>query len=402
MKSLLLLLAAAGCTTADVPVIAPAPPPLSQKPALSSIAKLARYTQIRDAAQARGLGNAFLLAGIANDETNLAMCWSEATWACQGPSSPDCGGGPVIAGASDGPCSDQQGGLGMFQFDAGTYADTIGRYGSNVLTVDGQVGAAIDYAVNMVKISAYTTNAETDDKARAWIASFDPNNPTLRDQWISTVVRYYNGCQPDWDCWSARYQTYSDGLQAAIDEPGGLAFWNVDAGTRCGSSPPVVGAIEQKYLALGGCGSVLGAPVQAEAGTPDGIGRFSVFEQGSIYWSPQHGAFEVHGKIRDEWAATGWEAGILGYPLTDETPTPDGIGRFNVFEQGSIYWTPDTGAHEVNGRIRDAWANAGWEAGALGYPISDEYAVTGGRRSDFQHGSITWDAATDTTTIATK
>ena len=132
------------------------------------------------------------------------------------------------------------------------------------------------------------------------------------------------------------------------------------------------------------------------------IGRFSVFEQGSIYWTPQHGAFEVHGKIRDEWAATGWEAGLLGYPLSDETPTPDGVGRFNVFEQGSIYWTPQLGAHEVHGRIRDAWANAGWEAGSLGYPISDEYAVTGGRRSDFQHGSITWDAATDTTTITTK
>src|SRR6266540_4204761 len=51
-----------------------------------------RYAVIRDAARARGMRNAYLLAGIANTETGLAHCWSEATWACQGPSSPDCGG----------------------------------------------------------------------------------------------------------------------------------------------------------------------------------------------------------------------------------------------------------------------------------------------------------------------
>ena len=305
--------------------------------------KAARYATIRDAARVHGIDNAFLLAGIANDETNLAMCWSEATWACQGPSSPDCGGGPVIAGAADGPCSDQQGGLGMFQFDAGTYSDTIAKYSGDVLTVAGQTSHAIDYAVWMVKISAYTTDAETDDKARAWLDRFDPNDAALVDQWISTVVRYYNGCQPGWSCWSDRYQTYSDGYHLAIDEPGGLAFWQTH--TVCGNSPPVVGEIEKKYLALGGCTSFLGAPITAETGTPDGIGRYSVFEQGSIYWTPAIGAFEVHG------------------------------------------------------RIRDAWANAGWEAGVLGYPVSDEYAVDGGRRSDFQHGSITWDQATDTTTL---
>ena len=335
----LLVAACAGEPPAD-PVHDPAP-----APQLSTSSKQPRYAAIRDAAAARGMTNAYLLAGIANDETGLAMCWSEATWACQGPSSPDCGGGPVIAGAADGPCSDQQGGLGMFQFDAGTFTDTINHYSSDVLTVAGQTSHAIDYATWMVKVSAYTTDAETDDKARAWINRFDPNNAALVDQWISTVVRYYNGCQPSWSCWNARYQTYSDGFHLAINEPGGLAFWAASIGTHCGDSPAVVGEIENKYLALGGCTSILGAPITPEEGTPDGIGRYS------------------------------------------------------VFETGSIYWTPQLGAHEVHGRIRDAWKDAGWEAGELGYPISDEYAVTGGRRSDFEHGSITWDSSTDQTSI---
>jgi LGFP repeat len=340
MKSLLLLFTA-GCVVGAGPDDPPDPAPAH--PLLSTNAKLPRYAAIRDAAATHGIANAYLLAGIANDETGLAMCWSEATWACQGPGSSDCGGGPVIAGAADGPCSAQQGGLGMFQFDAGTFADTIHTYGGDVLTVAGQTSHAIDYAVQMVKISAYTTDAETDAKARAWIDRFDPANPTLVDQWISTVVRYYNGCEPGWSCWSDRYRTYSDGFHLAIDEPGGLPFWA--AGTRCAGSPPVIGEIEQKYLALGGCTSLLGVPITGEQGTPDGIGRYS------------------------------------------------------VFEQGSIYWTPQLGAHEVHGRIRDAWAQAGWEAGALGYPISDEYAVAGGRRSDFEHGAITWDSSLDQTSI---
>jgi uncharacterized protein with LGFP repeats len=124
------------------------------------------------------------------------------------------------------------------------------------------------------------------------------------------------------------------------------------------------------------------------------MGRYNVFQNGSVYWHPDLGAAEVHGAIRDKWKEVGWEAGVLGYPITDEVRTPDGVGRYNVFENGSIYWTPETGAHAVHGVIRDKWAELGWEAGALGYPTSDEYAVPGGRRNDFQHGWIMWDAAT--------
>jgi uncharacterized protein with LGFP repeats len=83
----------------------------------------------------------------------------------------------------------------------------------------------------------------------------------------------------------------------------------------------------------------------------------------------------------------------MGYPVTDETGTPDGIGRYNHFTGGagaSIYWTPATGAWSVHGGIRGRWAAQGWERGPLGYPVSDEYAVPGGRRSDFQRGSLVW------------
>jgi len=93
----------------------------------------------------------------------------------------------------------------------------------------------------------------------------------------------------------------------------------------------------------------------------------------SIVAESSAGAFEVHGAIRDKYLALGAEASILGYPRTDETGTPDGVGRFNHFQGGSIYWTPGTSAHEVHGLIRGLWSSLGWETNPqLGYPISDE------------------------------
>jgi hypothetical protein len=150
--------------------------------------------------------------------------------------------------------------------------------------------------------------------------------------------------------------------------------------------------ISAKYSQLGGGGGFLGAPLNDRAQpSPDGIGFYIHYQGGSIFWSPSVGAFSIHGAIRDKWASLGWERSFLGYPLTDETGAPDGVGRYNHFEHGSIYWTPSTGAHEVHGAIRDKWASMGWETSYLGYPVGDEDGLAnGGRISAFQGGNITW------------
>ena len=156
--------------------------------------------------------------------------------------------------------------------------------------------------------------------------------------------------------------------------------------------------INDKYLQLGGSNGFLGQPKDEGAGsnemdTGDGRGRVRDFQGGSIYWTQETGAHEVHGEIRIKWAKLGGSRSFLGYPLTDETGTPDRVGRFNHFQGGSIYWTPETHAHEVHGAIRDKWASMGWERSELGYPVSDEKALqNGGRFSKFQKGIITWTA----------
>lgn len=189
-------------------------------------AKRREYAQrIKAAAEARGLHNGWLLAGIANAETNLSHCWSEQTWACKGPASADCGGGPVIAGSGDGPCYKKQGGLGMFQFDAGTYSQTLAREGNGILTVDGNIDAAIDFVLEMVKDSKYVDGVETDQQALAWLDGVVLGGARY-DDWLTTVTHYYNGCSPaGCGIFDSRYDHYDDNTRAVWDELGGGAFW---------------------------------------------------------------------------------------------------------------------------------------------------------------------------------
>ena len=164
----------------------------------------------------------------------------------------------------------------------------------------------------------------------------------------------------------------------------GMIYWNPDTDAH-----EIHGSILGTWSSLGFERSFLGYPLTDESSTPDGVGRFNHFQGGSIYWTPDTGAHEVHGAIRDKWQSMGWERSFLGYPFTDESPTPDGVGRFNHFQGGSIYWTPDTGAHEVHGAIKERWAALGFERSFLGFPVTDETDFTeGGRISVFQGGEI--------------
>lgn len=186
---------------------------------------------------------------------------------------------------------------------------------------------------------------------------------------------------------------------ATLIPPKGYSSW-VPKGTSCaGGEGLVVGEIEKKYLALGGCGSFLGAPTTAELGTPDKVGRFNHFRNGSVYWTSSLGAHEVHGAIRDAWTALGWERSPLGFPTTDENVTPSGVGRYSEFQGGAVYFSPSTGAHEVYGAIYGKWTELGREQSALGYPTTGEYGISGGRQNDFEHGSIRWSSSTYAVTV---
>lgn len=73
---------------------------------------------------------------------------------------------------------------------------------------------------------------------------------------------------------------------------------------------------------------------------------------GAIVWSPATGAHISVGAIRGLWAETGFEAGGLGYPVTDEVGGLRNGGAYQNYQGGVIVWSPATGAHISVGAIR--------------------------------------------------
>ncbi len=174
--------------------------------------------------------------------------------------------------------------------------------------------------------------------------------------------------------------------------PVGPAVQTVDLTGTATSPDPLVA----RHNALGGNTGLLGAPVDGEYPVRGGIAQNYV--HGRIYYSPATGAHEVHGAILAHYLRLGGPVGVLRLPTSDETAAPANTGRYNTFTAGAIYWSPATDAREVHGAIRVSWQNQGADRSWLGYPTSDEYTTTSGRRSDFQHGYITWTPTEGTTT----
>jgi S-formylglutathione hydrolase FrmB len=148
----------------------------------------------------------------------------------------------------------------------------------------------------------------------------------------------------------------------------------------------VQGAIAIKWNLLGGAKGVLGRPTSNEIAIAGGA--VSHFTGGDIYWSPSTGAYEVQGLNLAKYNEMGGPSGFLGFPFTDEMDTPTKPGKYNHFVNGDIYFSPSTGSHEVHGLILQEWARQGWENSRFGFPVSDELAIPNGRQSNFQAGFI--------------
>lgn len=188
------------------------------------------------------------------------------------------------------------------------------------------------------------------------------------------------------------FQTIERGGQAAIFSRGIIVV------RASGSAFVVYGSIYGHYAGLGNVAAgsirvpVVGLPLSDEEAVPNG--RRSRFEGGDIYWKGATGAWEVHGAIRDAWAALGGPRSFLGYPTTDEVGVMNGsteIGRSNTFESATMFWSGATGAFECHGDIRTKYLTSGGPGGALGFPTTNETDTPGGGRYNaFQNGLIVW------------
>jgi uncharacterized protein with LGFP repeats len=89
----------------------------------------------------------------------------------------------------------------------------------------------------------------------------------------------------------------------------------------------------------------------------------------------------------------------LGEPTANAQTNPDG-GVYQQFDGGVIVHT--TRSYVVWGKIRDKWNELSGSQGKLGYPISDETPTPAGIQQTFEHGTITWKPGEEETTVEEK
>ncbi len=161
-------------------------------------------------------------------------------------------------------------------------------------------------------------------------------------------------------------------------------------------------AVVNKYQSLGGSAGWLGPATGALSLAPDGVGYYQWYVNGAIYWHPTTGAHEIHGAILDRWSQLGWEQG-LGYPKTDELSVRMTIRPFNEiarrsdFQWGAISWTPTYGACHLFGGIHAKWSALGKELSWLGVCVTGEEDLPGypgDRWNKFDNGFIHWSSVT--------
>ena len=156
----------------------------------------------------------------------------------------------------------------------------------------------------------------------------------------------------------------------------------------------VTGAINDTFTKDGGQ-KKYGQPLGVEKDVAGGS-KVQEFTNGTIYWNPKVNggkAAGVSGAIRDFYLKQGGPTGKLGFPLMSELsvggPTAGSVaGAYNDFQNGSIVWSPENGAHVVSGKIKDQWVKGGGAFG-MGYPKGDAKPGPGGvLTQEFTKGGV--------------
>ncbi|MDG4665077.1 hypothetical protein [Mycobacterium sp. 236(2023)] len=158
-----------------------------------------------------------------------------------------------------------------------------------------------------------------------------------------------------------------------------------------------VTAINAARRAAGGALGPLGAP----DGDPYPIGSDGMaqdFVNGTIFYSPDTGANVVTGQVLAKYESVGGPEGDLGFPITGEEDgglAPSSrMSTFAAEDKPVIFWTPDHGAFIVRGAMNAAWDKLGGATGDLGAPVADQTQNGDVVTQRFSGGAISWDTAT--------
>ena len=163
----------------------------------------------------------------------------------------------------------------------------------------------------------------------------------------------------------------------------GSIYWSPATGAHV-----LTGNIRAKWATTGSEWGTLGYPVNDPQYNNKGGKGWQLFERGRIYTSDSGETRIVLNAVAEAWNLVGSEWGGLGYAAMDTSCGIANNGCFQHFQNGSIYWSPATGAHVLTGNIRAKWATTGSEWGTLGYPTSNQEAYGQGVFQNFEKGKI--------------
>ena len=141
----------------------------------------------------------------------------------------------------------------------------------------------------------------------------------------------------------SRFQQHHFGFADGLISPGEITFRRLnDAFDRRWSVSNPEFPLYVKYTAL------VKAQLRQDIGfignpphlsCADNVGwKLQLSASGNIYYHPTVGAYLVDGFIWAQYLGSGEEHGILGYPISDERDLPQGNGRVSYFQFGSIQW----------------------------------------------------------------
>jgi hypothetical protein len=305
---------------------------------------------VREVASWYGITNPLVIAGVANHEVpgmnqcNPNFCSGWATW--------ECGNGFVVGSGDAGGCPGGEGGVGIFQLDRGKWWVTVNSYAANdgldITTTWGNTEGGIRHIINDLRVCWATPLPfdASDADVVAWLNTAIPDGRPEFEVFLSCMAKHYNGCGPTCGAHASVRAKYRAGVQQLINAFGWQYWYPPPPSGDCGTPHGVIGAIREKWEALGAC--AWGAPTTDEGDAANG-GRYMHFDNGgSIYWTPWLGAHETHGAIRAHWQALNWEHSWLGYPVSDEYWLESawfttGPVAESEFEHGWLSYSFDTG-----------------------------------------------------------
>jgi len=188
--------------------------------------------------------------------------------------------------------------------------------------------------------------------------------------------------------YDAHVSEQSNGLASPLTSPAGTARFTV---TERRDLPNVNEFRLSVYINDGGVTNVR-------------VATYTYRKSGGATSTPPAGTacgYQLNPSMHRKWIETGGDRGVLGCPTMNEAMagrSPQGTeGVYALFQFGTICTHrngPRAGqSFETHGDINALYIRMNGTNSWLGFPVSDELSVPGGRQSRFEGGYIHWDQA---------